>query len=667
MIWILSLGLFLPGGGMKGTTWSSPGTNPSLRSASIEQLEDRIRRIEDELEHLARFSMRTGPGAIGYRSKAHENPDTREWIEVDLGGEWEIDEVVLVPMIWKDSRTGFRAEGFPVEFEVTALSAEATGSRVLARFTGEDGILPRIAPLVISCPKTKASRIRVDVSVLSRRGWDNRAILQFSEILVFSGEENVALGKRVSTSSETGNDYGSRRPRFLVDGFTPYLMDAANGDLSVAFLSEVGIGGEPSLFLDLGKSVPVNRVHLHATELSDEVPQSEPPFFSLPHHLRIDGANETDFRDAVTLVDYRRESIYDAGPILVRAFPERAVRYLRLVALEPFMNRNDEGVEGSQIGLAEVEVFSRGRNVALGRVPSADFRSTSPRRTLAAITDGHNIFGEILSTRTWMRQLARRHELETERPAIEEELRARYSLQKRRLGQLRWMVGLLLGGLATSFLLARIARLKQVARLRERLAADLHDELGTSLHVIGLLSDLATGAQGSPAELAGIHRRIRAEVERTDRSVRRCTDMLRLEEPKLGLIEEMKRASERILTTELKEFAVEGKENLEAIPPGKKIDLILFYKECLVNAVRHAGASTIWTEIRATPAGIRLQVGDDGVGLPGTVGVPKSLARRARLLGGRVRVVRDEGGRTRVELYLKPRRTGRFFRKPAMP
>ena len=40
-------------------------------------------------------------------------------------------------------------------------------------------------------------------------------------------------------------------------------------------------------------------------------------------------------------------------------------------------------------------------------------------------------------------------------------------------------------------MLSHIIRLRQMSRLRQRLAADLHDQVGANLHAIGLLSDIA--------------------------------------------------------------------------------------------------------------------------------------------------------------------------------
>ena len=90
-----------------------------------------------------------------------------------------------------------------------------------------------------------------------------------------------------------------------------------------------------------------------------------------------------------------------------------------------------------------------------------------------------------------MEQLARRHDLETERPLIAQALNERYLRQKTLLTQLAWLTVLLAACIIIAILIGRISSMRQVAEIRERLAADLHDELGANFHTIGLLGDVA--------------------------------------------------------------------------------------------------------------------------------------------------------------------------------
>jgi signal transduction histidine kinase len=630
-----------------------------LSALSTSGLEQRLVSIDSELAKLASYSLLSGVGSVGFRTAAHKECAHAEWIQIDFGQEETIDQVILVPAIWRDTRSGFQADGFPLEFRIVVGTGQDDKGTVVASFGKQHRLLPRISPVVASFPATRASWVRVEASVLTPRAWDGLCIFQLSEIFVFGGEENVALQKPVKTSSPEHNEGGARDKQFLVDGFVPYLMDAAQGDQSLAFLSEGDIGEQPALTIDLGTSQPVNRIHLHALDLSDTVPQSTPADFGTPRRLVVEGANLPDFSDAVRLNEYRMESIYEAGPIIMRRFPETSCRYVRLTAVEPFINSLGE-ISRSQIGFAEIEVFSNGRNVALGTSVQANFAVKDPERPLLALTDGRNLYGQILPVRAWLGELARRHDLEAERPLVLAELGQRYARQKTNLKRMGWLATLLAGGIIFIILIDRIIRMRHVSRIRERLAADLHDELGASIHTIGLLSDLADDARGTPQELATLHRRIRAETERSGAAVRHCTDMLQADGLYSDLLADMQRASNRIMAKLKHDISIEGQEFLNQLKPRTRADLFLFYKECLVNISRHSEATRFTTHLTANRRGIHLRISDNGRGLAqsGETGVPSSIKRRARLLGAKVTVDSPATGGTCIDLKLRTRRWG---------
>ena len=631
-----------------------------IHGLSISDLKQHLSTLDDELDQLSSLSLLSGIGSVGYRSQAHMSPAVTEWVQIDLGKEAPIDQIVLVPTLWRDTKSGFRADGFPRKFRILAGTAGDTVGKVVASYGSTSELLPRIAPLVVPCPGTVASWVRVETVEMSPRAWDGKYIFQLSEILIFNGEENIALRSPVQISSPAE---GAHAPgwdtRYLVDGFVPYLMDAAQGQQSVAFVSQLGIGDHPSLSIDLGKTLPLDRIHFHATDLSDTVPQAMPDDYGVPRKMVLEGANHPDFSDAVQLMEYHVESIYDTGPIIMRRFPVTSCRYVRLIAMEPFINTVD-GASGTQIGAAEIELFSAGHNVALGKIANGNFTVASPERSFSALTDGRNLYGKILTVKDWMNELSRRHDLETERPLIAMELDRRYASQKTNLNRLAWLAVLLCAGIVFVILFGRNIRMRHVAGIRERLAADLHDELGANLHTIGLLSDLAADARESSEESDTLYRRIRSETERSGIAVRHCSDMLSAKGLFTDLLSDMQRASNRIMAKLEHEISIEGEEHIKTLSPRTRADLFLFYKECLVNITRHSGATKYMTELKATAESIHLRICDNGRGLDSSDkgGVPSSLKRRAKLLGAKVTVENPPAGGTCIELNLRTRKWG---------
>lgn len=625
-------------------------------------LEQRLVTVDSELNQLASLSLLSGVGSVGYRSQIHTSPTDPESIRIDLGKELSIDQIVLVPTLWRDTRTGFRADGFPREFRIIVGTATDSAGTVVASYGPTSRLLPRIAPLVVSCPGTIASWVRVETMVMSPRAWDGKHILQLAEILVFSGEENVALQSPVQVSSPEGTGGLGWDQDYLVDGFVPYLMDAVEGAQSLAFLSKAGIVDQPAIAFDFGESLPLDRIHYHVTDLSDTVPQSISDGFGVPSRFVLEGANRADFSDAVELVEYQMKSTYDVGPIIMRRFPVKTCRHVRLIAVEPFINTLEMD-KGAQLGAAEIELFSNGRNVALAVPPQMNISANAPGRSSASLTDGRNLYGDILPVRDWMNQLARRHDLETERPFITRELDRRYLRQKANLNRLGWLAVLLAAGIVSVILIERIRRMRQIAQIRERLAADLHDELGANLHTIGLLSDLAADAGDSPTEMATLYRRIRSETERSGIAVRHCSDMLSAKGLYTDILADMQRASNRIMAKLEHEISITGEDHLKALPPRTRADLFLFYKECLVNISRHSGATKYTTELTAGTDRVQMKICDNGRGLEISEKdeVPSSLMRRAKLLGAKVTVKNSPEGGTCIQLKLKTRKWG--FRK----
>lgn len=636
--------------------WANATTEPPLRDLSLSQLEQRLSDIDVELKQLASYSLRTGIGAVGFRTNTYDDSAHTEWIRIDWGKDLPIDEVVVIPAIWRDTRTGFHEDGFPVEFHIIAGKVDDPVGSVVASFGEQDALMPRIAPVLIPCPDTTASWIRLEATKLSPRAWDGKFILQLSEIMVFSGEENVALLQPVSSSSPDLVS-GARSRHCLVDGFLPYLMNAYQGDQSVAYVSAPLEGNENFMTMDLGAVFSLNRIHLHSVDLGDTVPQSTPVGFGMPTKLIVVGSETPDFSDAIQLITYAYDSVFETGPIIMRRFPQTAARYVRLIAVEPYIH--DDNYE--RVGFAEIEIFSKGQNVAIGKPVLAHFGPSDPIRSLSALTDGLNLYGKILPIRTWMWELSQRHDLESERPVVVAELNRRYLRQKATLRWTSGLVVLLALAIVITILIDRILRLRHVANIRHRFAADLHDEVGADLHTIGLLSDLAEKARNDPEELSMLHARIRRVTNRTGRAVRNCSNMLESDELYgKSMREDMERASQRIVVDFKHDISIEGEEFIEKLKQRTRVDLFLFFQECLINISRHSGADVFLTQLKADRKQVLMTIQDNGKGLPdpGNNSVPNSLRRRAKLLGASVTADVPAGGGIRFRLRLKTRKWG---------
>lgn len=632
------------------------GPTADLKAQSLQGLEERIAAIDRELSQLSTFSPRGGVGAIGFRSAYHATADNREWIEIKLEKEELIDEVVLVPTICRNTEQGYQADAFPDTVRIRAGTAGDETGTVVAQVTPSDAILPRIAPLVITIPPTKASWVRIEATQLTLRAFDSRFVLQLAEILLFRGTENVALRCTVETSSNVRDSAGAWDKKYLTDGFMPYLMNSALGHKSMDYVS--AIGEKPDLMIDLGREFPLSRIHLHAVDQSDTVPQAYAGDLGIPRHLKIEGANRLDFSDAETLLEYEKANMNDTGPIMMWRIPEKTCRYVRVAAVNSETSQDADPYK-FRIGFAEIELFSKGVNIALNKPIVGGQKLKNAFRTPVALTDGNNSYGQILPVRVWIEDLARRHDLEAVRLLLAKELARRYMRQNVILIRMRWLALLLAVTIVLYLFINHTLQIRKINRIKDRFAADLHDELGANIHTIGLLCDLAKEAVHSPDELIELLDRSRVFTERSGAAVRYCVNMLEAKNLCEDLVEEMRRSSSRMLADLEHELSFEGEEILYLLKPRKRIDLFFFYKECLNNIIRHSGATKVITRLKADRKAIVLSITDNGHGLDDLAngnGIPASLKRRAKLVGARVTAEHPADGGACITLHLRTKR-----------
>ena len=631
-----------------GSLLSTQTSTASPQDLSLPELEQLLKDTDSELNQLAHYSIRSGVGSLGFRSKVHDSPHNSVWVEIELEKETPIDEIALIPTIRRDTHEAFQADGFPVAFRIIAGTNQDSKGVIIAEYRSKQDTQSRIAPLIIQTKGITASWLRIEALELSKRAFDDKYIFQLSELMIFSNDKNVALRRPVKTSSPPRFPGIAWDKRFLVDGHTPYLMDASHGLQSIGFLSRKS--SLPTLSIDLGKPTPISSIHLHTLDHSDMIPQAQAGDLGIPDHLLIQGASSPDFSDAITLLDFRKESIRDTGPIMMWNIPETTCRYIQISSINP--------PPESRVGYAEIELFSKNENVALGKEFQTDdpyYKQQSVRK-LSSLTDGHNFYGDLIPIRKWLNELARRQELEAKRPVIAEALQAHYTRQKENLSMMRWLSALLAAGAIIIILLTRLLRQRAVTHTRKRIAANLHDELGANLHAIGLFGDLAKqevsdlGKDSQWDQLVQYVDEIRALTKHTGKTARYCANMLEAKELYSNLIDDMEKVADQLRADLEHDISYENEELLQSLPPRKRIGVFLFYKECITNIIRHSAATRVETRLVADKKEVILTVCDNGKGI---VTPPTSLKRRARLLKAKLTIETPTPGGTKIILRMK--------------
>jgi signal transduction histidine kinase len=161
------------------------------------------------------------------------------------------------------------------------------------------------------------------------------------------------------------------------------------------------------------------------------------------------------------------------------------------------------------------------------------------------------------------------------------------------------------------------ALLTAEARERQRIARELHDSMAQHLVAIDLtLSRLERHAKSQldPAIMADL----RAAVAAAHRDARAFSYLLHPPDlRRLGLEETLRRFLDGFAARTELEVRLEVEEELPPIGSLGELSLFRVAQEALMNVHKHAGASVVEIALRRAPAGVVLEVWDDGVGLDG--------------------------------------------------
>jgi ligand-binding sensor domain-containing protein/two-component sensor histidine kinase len=220
----------------------------------------------------------------------------------------------------------------------------------------------------------------------------------------------------------------------------------------------------------------------------------------------------------------------------------------------------------------------------------------------------------------------------------------------------------------------RVARAVALERVRTRIATDLHDDIGSSLSQIAILSEVAQRkVDRADAALTAPLTRI-AAVSRE--LVDSMSDIVWAIDPKRDRLSDvvfrMRRFAADAFTGKDVAFsfrAPSGGDDL-SLGPEVRREVYLVFKEAVNNAVRHSACAEAEVALRIDGDRLSLEVRDDGQGFdPEQESEGHGLAsmkRRAEDLGGKLELVTGAGKGTTVRLEI-PLGRGRRIRRAQVP
>jgi len=212
----------------------------------------------------------------------------------------------------------------------------------------------------------------------------------------------------------------------------------------------------------------------------------------------------------------------------------------------------------------------------------------------------------------------------------------------------------------------RLERQHALEKERGRIANEMHDDLGSSLTQIALLSELAN-RDLERADRASEHIR---KITGTAREVFRAMDeIVWAVNPKHDTLSSLIGYLSKFAQDYLRPAGIRCRLDLpEQLPPhplatDERHNLFLAVKEALNNIAKHSSASEVWLRVAITPATCLITIEDNGRGFVVESARPDgnglgSMRERLTAIGGEFHLVSQPGRGTKLELLLNLKQSG---------
>jgi signal transduction histidine kinase len=642
------------------------GDVPRLLSEKVRQIDDDRSFFELRLKLAPPYSTQSKIHA-GFHSRFVAAVNDIQWVQVDLGREFPISRIVLVPTAVQLENAIVEGYGFPLRFRVQVSNdPDFKDADLVSDHTSSDYPNPGRYPVQFPALELSGRYVRITVTGHSTNG--GQAFFALGELIVLSGNRNVAAWRPVQATQSV--ERGGRWSReYLVDevSILPLPMGVSGKLLfpseTYGFLSQPSASPTTSQWVqvDLGQEIEIDEIRLVPARPPD---QADIPGWGFPSNFRVEVARQVDLSDAVTYCDFSDVEVehWTDRPLVLPAetremfsvkgvgrrweaepanFPSAPVtaRYVRLTA-----TGLDPRIEPHYMALAEIQVYAGDTNVALETSVTASNpagrKEAGKRWSPRFLVDEFTSRTRLLEYPSWLDKLETRRSMELRLIELTEALDQEVT-----------RVWLKFGGGTAGAVFSCILMLTwinwrqgsqltvQTEQLRTQIASDLHDDIGSNLGMIALLCQTMNRREGISDDLKPDLEEMREVALETSDAMRDILWLLRTPTSKLEeFIGRLRITTNRLLSNCEVSFRSPQELPDSTIVLSWRRNVFLSFKEALHNAARHSKATSITVSIDIDDERLNITITDNGVGFDfdqrrDGLGVG-SVTRRMNQLGG---------------------------------
>lgn len=593
----------------------------------------RIESIREELDQLPKPYTGEPTGTGGYLS--HWSGSRHN--EVSLNFRWNhpvsIDAVALLPLrLFLADEKGLTDNAYwPGEISIESIEGDDT--KLLTTITSKEQQIQESLPTMVSFQPHTTKHLRITLSNLSKRIGGYQFAGGFSEICIFSGQDNIATRAKIAASSSR-EGFRVFSKDYLVDGNTPLglpeIGPRKSGGLGISirpiqrrptkdislrleFEEETLIDSvrmDPAVIYKPGQAFPV-RFTIELIGSDNQVIQSDLTYKNTP--LRNPGLNPYFCYFQETIVKAIHIQIYESSKPTTKARP-----WIQISEITPIF-------QGEHVRNTAKVIAAGSQNRSALQIYDPSGRQLFWKAE--TVYDGQTQTGSVLPIREWLEGLSKRQDLLLEEREMNitqgDTLR---SIRVRTLWAICLFLVLVVLLALYIIIRAKVLSRRELRKARERIASDLHDHVGSNLGTITLHTEFLIDQADTPAQ----QEHLKAITQLTRESVYGLREVLHTSAPRIGraqnILEYVEELGQLVLPdTELK-IALDPAANTALKTPEVRKGILLYYKEALTNIRSHAQCQQVSVSLSEENNHLELIIEDDGIGMP-----PEKLSRERTL------------------------------------